>query len=232
MTLDSLFSDILSDAMTTLTPATFLISIAVALVIGLALAFVYMFRSSYSRSFVVTLALLPAIVCVVILMVNGNIGAGIAVMGAFSLVRFRSVAGSAKEIGSLFLAMAAGLVVGMGYPAYAALFTVVLGAMMIVYQLAGLGASRAGDLDRTLRITVPEDLNYVGVFDEVLPRYTSAARQTSVKTCNMGSLFKLTYDVTLLPQASEKELIDELRCRNGNLEISLAQRESSEQTGL
>ncbi len=165
-------------------------------------------------------------------MVNGNIGAGIAVMGAFSLVRFRSVAGSAKEIGALFLAMAAGLVVGMGYPAYAVLFTVVLGAAMIVYQLAGLGASSAGDLDRTLRITVPEDLNYVGLFDEVLPRYTSAARQTSVKTCNMGSLFKLTYDVTLLPQASEKELIDELRCRNGNLEISLTQRENPEQSGM
>ncbi len=230
--LDTLFSDILSNTASTLTPAAFLISIAVALVIGLALAFVYMFRSSYSRSFVVTLALLPAIVCVVILMVNGNIGAGIAVMGAFSLVRFRSVAGSAKEIGTLFLAMAAGLVVGMGYPGYAALFTVVLGAAMIVYQLAGLGASSASDLDRTLRITVPEDLNYIGVFDEVFPRYTSAFKQTSVKTCNMGSLFKLTYEVTLLPQASEKEFIDELRCRNGNLEIALAQRDTSEQSGL
>ena len=179
-----------------------------------------------------TLALLPAIVCVVILTVNGNIGAGIAVMGAFSLVRFRSVAGTAKEIGTIFLAMAAGLVVGMGYPGYAMLFTLVLAAAMVVYQTVGLGSARSDELERTLRITIPEDLNYMGVFDEVFARFTSCAKQSSVKTCNMGSLFKLTYDVTLLPQANEKDFLDELRCRNGNLEISLTQRETQGEMGL
>ena len=147
--------------------------------------------------------ILTAIVCVVILTVNGNIGAGIAVMGAFSLVRFRSVAGTAKEIGTIFLAMAAGLVVGMGYPGYAMLFTLVLAAAMVVYQTVGLGSARSDELERTLRITIPEDLNYMGVFDEVFARFTSCAKQSSVKTCNMGSLFKLTYDVTLLPLANE-----------------------------
>ena len=230
--LDSLFSNILSGTTSTLTPGVFLASILVSLVIGAGIAAAYTFRAAPSRSFMLTLALLPAIVCVVILMVNGNIGAGIAVMGAFSLVRFRSVAGSAKEISAIFLAMAAGLVVGMGYPAYAVLFTVVLAAAMLAYQAFGFGVKEAGELERSLRITIPEDLNYIGVFDDVLPRYTSAAKQVSVKTCNMGSLFKLTYDVTLLPQASEKDLIDELRCRNGNLEISLTQRDTTTESGL
>ena len=229
---DALFSNILTGTTGTLTPAVFLASIAVSLLLGLAIAGVYMFRSSFTRSFVLTLALLPSIVCVVILMVNGNIGAGIAVMGAFSLVRFRSVAGTAKEIGTIFLAMAAGLVVGMGYPAYAVLFTLVLAGAMAVYQVAGLGSAHADDLERTLRITIPEDLNYMGVFDDVFERFTSHAKQTSVKTCNMGSLFKLTYDVTMQPSASEKDFLDKLRCRNGNLEISLTQRENAAETGL
>ena len=229
---DTLFSNILTGTTGTLTPVVFLSSIAVSLLLGLVIAAVYMFRSSFTRSFVLTLALLPSIVCVVILMVNGNIGAGIAVMGAFNLVRFRSVAGSAKEIGTIFLAMAAGLVVGMGYPAYAALFTLVLAGAMAIYQVVGLGAAHSSELERTLRITIPEDLNYMGVFDDVFERFTSCAKQTSVRTCNMGSLFKLTYDVTMLPQANEKDFLDELRCRNGNLEISITQRENGTETGL
>lgn len=224
--MDALFASVFTGTATAITPGSFLLAVAVSLAVGLFLAGVYMFRASYTASFVVTLALLPAIVSVVIMMVNGNIGAGVAVAGAFSLVRFRSVAGSAKEIGTIFLAMGAGLVAGMGYLAYAVLFALVVGAAMTAFQLAGLGRTRRGPTERTLRITIPEDLNYLGVFDEVFERYASAWQATSVKTTNMGSLYKLSYDVTLRDPTQEKAFIDELRCRNGNLEISLTQRET------
>ena len=178
-----------------------------------------MWRSKSSGSFAVTLALLPAVVCVVIMMVNGNVGAGVAVAGAFSLVRFRSVPGSAREIGAIFIAMGAGLIAGMGYLAYAALFALTLGSATMLYTALRLGER---DRCRTLRITIPEDLDYTGVFDPVLKEYATDYALRHVKTTNMGSLYKLTYDLTLRNPAQEKALIDELRLRNGNLEISIS----------
>ena len=185
-----------------------------------------MYRTRYTRSFVATLALLPAIVCVVIMMVNGNVGAGVAVAGAFSLVRFRSVPGTAKEIGAIFLAMGTGLIIGMGYLAYAFLFAVVLGAATMLYNHIDFGAGKKAALYRTLHITIPEDLDYTGVFDGLLREYTSACELTQVKTTNMGSLFRLTYNITLRSADIEKELIDKLRCRNGNLEITVSKQET------
>ncbi len=205
----------------------FLICVGIALVIGLILALVYRYRSQYTRSFMLTLAVLPATVCVVIMMVNGNIGAGVAVAGAFSLVRFRSAPGSAKEIGAIFIAMTAGLIAGMGYVGYAVLFTLVLSAAWLVYQLVGFGRGGATNGERVLRITVPEDLNYTAVFDEPLAQYTSVHELIKVKTTNLGSLFRLTYHITLRNAAQEKEFIDALRCRNGNLEITLARQEGN-----
>jgi hypothetical protein len=194
-------------------------------VIGVFFAFLYSSRSRSSQNFVITLALLPAIVCVVIMMVNGNVGAGVAVAGAFSLVRFRSVPGTSKEIGMLFLAMGAGLITGMGYLGYAVLFAVILGLAMFVFTQIGLGTRRGPALEKTLCITIPEDLNYGEVFDDLLKRYTTRCEVVSVKTSNMGSLFKLTYHITLTDSSIEKEFIDALRCRNGNLEISISRQE-------
>ena len=186
---------------------------------------VYTYKSHYTKSFVLTLAMLPAVVCVVIMMVNGNVGAGVAVAGAFSLVRFRSVPGSAKEIGMIFLAMSAGMVTGMGYLGYAVLFSVVMGGVMLLYQMVNLGARKESAREKTLRITIPEDLDYTDVFDGLLEEYTNTSEIVSVKTTNMGSLFKLTYNITLKDLSKEKEFIDALRCRNGNLEISISRQE-------
>ena len=192
---------------------------------GLFLAFVYAFKSHYTRSFVVTLALLPAVVCVVIMMVNGNVGAGVAVAGAFSLVRFRSIPGTAKDIGTIFLAMGAGLIAGMGYLGLAVLFVLILGICMLVYNLLGLGIGKKPSLDKTLRITIPEDLNYSEAFDDLFKQYTRRHEMISVKTTNMGSLYKLVYNITLKDMKKEKEFIDALRCRNGNLEIAICKQE-------
>lgn len=205
----------------------FLLCIAVSLVLGLLLAGVYTYKSRYTKSFLVTLAMLPAIVCVVILMVNGNVGTGVAVAGAFSLVRFRSAPGTAKEIGAIFLAMCAGLIAGMGYLAYAALFTVVLCAVTLLYNRFDFGSRKNEERYKVLHITVPEDLDYTGAFDEVLDKYTVSHELMQVKTSNMGSLFRLTYHLVLNSPEEEKELIDKLRCRNGNLEISVSRRETA-----
>lgn len=205
----------------------FLLCIAVSLVLGLLLAGVYTYKSRYTKSFLVTLAMLPAIVCVVILMVNGNVGTGVAVAGAFSLVRFRSAPGTAKEIGAIFLAMCAGLIVGMGYLGYAVLFTVVLCAVTLLYNRFDFGSRRNEERYKVLHITVPEDLDYTGAFDEVLDKYTASHELMQVKTSNMGSLFRLTYHLVLNSPEEEKELIDKLRCRNGNLEISVSRSETA-----
>lgn len=205
----------------------FLLCVGVSLVIGLMLAFCSMFHSRYTKSFVVTLAVLPAVVCVVIMMVNGNVGAGVAVAGAFSLVRFRSVPGTAKEIGMLFLAMGAGLVAGMGYLGYAVLFTVILGGANMLYSGLNLGGRKDAQRYKVLNITIPEDLDYSHVFEDIFTEYTTACELVKVKTTNMGSLYRLTYQVTLKDSDKEKEMIDAIRCRNGNLEIAISRQESA-----
>jgi hypothetical protein len=224
--LNTLFQGIFDNAETAIQVPQFLLCIAVALVIGIFLAVIYN-RNRCSRSFVVTLALLPAVVCVIIMMVNGNVGAGVAVAGAFSLVRFRSVPGTAREIGTLFLAMAAGLITGMGYLGYAILFSVLMGVVMLLLNQFHFGASKNNTVEKVLRITIPEDLNYGNVFDDIFAQYTSHCEVLSVKTSNMGSLFRLQYQLTLLDESKEKEFIDALRCRNGNLEISIARQEAN-----
>ena len=165
------------------------------------------------------LFIIPAIVQTVIMLVNGSVGTGIAVMGAFSLVRFRSVAGSAKEIVCIFLAMATGLATAMGYIGLAAVFVVIFCAAMIIASFIRL--KEKDDLVRELRITVPEDLNYAHSFDDVFDKYTKEFKLQNVKTTNMGSLYKLSYNIELRSEDDIQEFIDELRCRNGNLEISV-----------
>ena len=225
--IDNLFRGLFDTDMTVvITPAEFLTCLGVSLGIGLILAALYQYHTRYTRSFVVTLALLPAVVCVVIMMVNGNVGTGVAVAGAFSLVRFRSAPGSAREIGAIFAAMGAGLMAGMGYLGYAALFALILGGITMAYHALVFGGGNAALRCRTLHITIPEDLDYTGVFDPILAQYATKSELKQVKTTNMGSLFKLTYDLTLRDGGQEKALIDTLRQRNGNLEISLCQQET------
>lgn len=215
-----------TDMTSVIAPSDFLLCVVCALVIGLILAGFYMYRTRYTKSFVATLALLPAVVCVVIMMVNGNVGTGVAVAGAFSLVRFRSVPGSAKEIGAIFLAMGTGLIVGMGYLGYAFLCAIILGFFSALYNRLDFGARNKNGLYKTLHITIPEDLDYTDVFAPILKKYTSECELAVVKTTNMGSLFRLTYNLKLKSAGKEKEMIDKLRCRNGNLEITISKQET------
>ena len=215
-----LLSSLLSDG--SLSVGKLLLVLLSALALGVIVSLCYTCRTEYTKSFVVTLALLPPMVAVVILMVNGSLGAGVAVAGTFSLVRFRSAPGSAREIGGVFLSMAAGIACGMGYPGAAAIFTLIVCAAYLALTVSGFGEKRGEDLHKTLTVTVPEDLEYGGIFDDLFERYTTRARLTRVKTTNLGSLNRLSYDLTLRKSGEEKEFIDAIRCRNGNLEISLA----------
>ena len=225
---DTLFRGLFdAETATVIGVGDFLLCVGCALVLGWILAAAHMYHSRYTKSFVMTLALLPAAVCVVIMMVNGNVGAGVAVAGAFSLVRFRSAPGTAKEITLLFLAMAAGLLTGMGYLGYAVLFTVILCLLVVLYSNLDFGFKKRASMYKTLNITIPEDLDYTGVFEELLQRYTQSYELVRVKTTNMGSMFRLTYDIVMRDIAQEKAMIDELRCRNGNLEITVSKQETS-----
>ena len=207
-------------ASTDLTMVQYLILSGVSLALGLISALVYMHRNTYTKGFVLALVLLPTVVQTVILLVSGNLGAGVAVAGTFSLVRFRSVPGGAREIAAIFTAMAVGLATGMGYIAVAAMLTCAVGlASLLMVQL------RFGDQDanhRRLRVTMPEDLDYTKVFDDVFAQYTSKVELRKVKTTNLGSMFELQYDVTLRDPDQEKPFLDALRTRNGNLNILLS----------
>lgn len=226
--MNSFFTGLFDTDMTNVISVTdFLLCLGCSLLMGLVLALGYKYRSNYTKSFIVTLALLPAVVCVVIMMVNGNVGTGVAVAGAFSLVRFRSVPGTAKEITMLFLAMGAGLIAGMGYLGFAVLFTLIMCVLTVLYNRLDLGASKNAAIYKTMNITIPEDLDYSGVFEEILVKYTSSYELVRVKTTNMGSMFRLTYNLILQKNCNEKEMIDQLRCRNGNLEISISKQETS-----
>lgn len=226
--LDSLFKGLFdSDFAAVISITDFLLCVGFSIVLGLVMAFGYMYRTRYTKSFVVTLALLPAVVCVVIMMVNGNVGTGVAVAGAFSLVRFRSVPGTAKEIGTLFLAMGAGLIAGMGYLGFALLFTIIMCVMFMLYQRLDFGSKKNAATYKTFHITIPESLDYTGVFEDVFSGYVVSYELVRVKTTNMGSMFRLTYNVILLDPSREKGLIDELRLRNGNLEITVSKQETT-----
>ena len=212
--LDSLFSSITADGVNI---ENFLICIVASIALGLVIAFGYMYKKKYSKSFVITLALLPAIVQVVIMLVNGNIGTGVAVMGAFSLVRFRSIPGSAKEIGIIFLAMAVGLAVGMGFVVIAVVFTLIITLVSVIFTVTKFGESRKAT--KELKITIPENLNYNGLFDDIFDEYTTSNKLICVKTTNMGSLYQLMYNIEERDESREKDMIDAIRCRNGNLDI-------------
>ena len=202
---------------TEITVSAFFICTAVSLTLGLGAAALSMYRNKHSQSFVLTLAMLPAMVQIIIMMVNGNIGAGVAVAGAFGLIRFRSAPGSAKEIGLVFLATAIGLATGMGYVVIAAVFFTVIAVFLLMLTVVGFGAGAADE--RELKITIPENLDYDGLFDDLFAKYTRSAELDRVKTANMGTLYELSYKVVLQDASRTKAFLDELRTRNGNLNI-------------
>ena len=226
--LNSTFQGIFTTGETsTIEISQFLLCLVTAFVIGMVLAAVYMIRSRATKSFLITLAMLPAIVCVIIMMVNGNVGAGVAVAGTFSLVRFRSLPGTAREIGMLFLAMGDGLIAGMGYLGFAVLFTLLMCLAYLALNSLDFGAEKRAARYKTIRVTIPEDLDYTSVFDDLFAHYTEKCELAQVKSTNMGSMFRLTYDMILKNPAEEKQLIDDLRCRNGNLEITVSRQDTA-----
>lgn len=220
MSLNQLFGSIFDDTMVNMDIFKFSICVVTSLLVGIFIAYLYMYKTKYTKSFVVTLVTLPSVISVVIMMVNGNVGAGVAVAGAFSLVRFRSVPGTAREIGVIFQAMGAGLAIGMGYLGHSILFVIFISIVNLILTKSSFGD--ADSCSRSMIITIPENLDYTGVFDDLFEKYTSECNLKSVKTTNMGSMFKISYDVILKDAKIEKHFIDDLRCRNGNLEIVLA----------
>ena len=195
-----------------------LTTFAVALVLGLLIAVIFR-RCTVSHGFPVVLAVMPMLVTAVIMIVNGNLGASVAVLGAFGLVRFRSAPGTAVEIGFLFFAMAVGLAAGMGFLTMAVLLTVIVGAVFLVLEKTGFGTVESKE--RQLKITIPEDLDYNGIFDDLFQQYAAHTALERVKTTNMGTMYELTYLIELKDMAEQKEFMDALRCRNGNLTVMM-----------
>ncbi len=216
--LNQLFNDVFTS--TAVKPLTMLEAIGVAFILGLVVAKVYQYKTVYSKSFVMSLALLPALIAVVIFLVNGSLGAGVAVMGAFSLIRFRSAPGGAKELVSIFLAMTIGIAIGMGYLVFAGAFTLIMSVAIILLETINFGQMKHSI--RQLTIVIPESLDYESIFDDIFDKATNHLELASVKTSDMGSLFKLKYIVQLNGKMTEKELMDALRTRNGNLEIAIS----------
>jgi hypothetical protein len=219
-----MFNSIITTTTSTLTINTAIICLVSALIMGAIISTTYMCSGRYTKSFATSLILLPALVQVVIMMVNGNLGTGVAVLGAFSLIRFRSVPGSSKDICIIFFAMAIGLATGMGYIAFAFAVTIVIS--IIMFALAKSSFAESNNNEKELKITIPEDLDYTGVFDDLFAKYTKSVTLESVKTTNLGSMFQLKYIITLKDETLEKAFIDSLRCRNGNLTIVCSKQQS------
>ena len=229
--MDIMFSSVLEAAdstVSTMTTTGFMWCTVASIVLGLACALIYMYKHDYSKNFVVTLALLPVIVQIVITLVNGNLGAGIAVMGVFNLVRFRSIAGSAKDIGSVLLAMAIGLATGMGYIGVAAILAVVVGVFNAIYVTTPFAQGK--EQSRTLKVTVPDDAELEGAFDGVVAKYADTVELQSISTGKEGSSLQMEYRVVMRAEGLERKMIDELCRLNGDLKISLGTAKAKAET--
>ena len=220
-----MFESILNNNVGTLSITTTMICMVVALILGAVIAIVHMMSGRYNKNFLITIAVLPAIVQIIIMMVNGNLGTSVAILGAFGLIRFRSVAGTSREITSVFLAMAIGLATAMGYITFAIVTTAIICIAVIVFSKIPIGEHKK---ERKLKIVIPENLDFSNIFDNIFEKYLEKYTLEKVKTTNMGSMFELTYNVILKDELKQKELIDELRCKNGNLNIILERLEIGE----
>ena len=205
----------------TVTPSQFFLMTAVALVTGFLYSWIMSFRVRSTRRFFIVTALIPFVVAAVITFVNGNIGAGVAIGGAFSLIRFRSAQGSADEIAAILVAMGSGITFGMGYIGYGIMILIALAMLFLLLSFVPLFDHKNMAADQLLRITIPESLEYNGTFDDIFARYLKSIENAGVKTTGMGSMFRISYKVQLKNPAEEKAFIDELRTKNGNLEVAL-----------
>ena len=215
-----MLSSLFSGDTSTLEWRSLLICIAASLLLGILVAAIHMIRNVYTKNFVITLAVLPILVQSVIMLVNGNLGTGVAILGAFSLIRFRSVPGGSREITSVFWSMGIGLATGMGYVGYVVIFSIIVALFLTLLYTVPFG-DRQATSERELKVTIPEDLDYPQLFDDLFEKYTHSAKLTSVRTSTMGSLYELRYQLLLKDQAQEKQIIDEVRVRNGNLPVVL-----------
>lgn len=216
-----MLNSILNGTTSSINLLSILICIGCSIFLGVIIAFAYRMTSKYSKNFLITLSMLPLLVEAVIIMVNGNLGTSVAILGAFGLVKFRSLPGTSKEILCVFFAMTVGLACGMGHIFYASMITFI-GCLLIVF-FSKVNIFEMNGVVKELRILMPEDLDYTDVFDDIFKKYTSKVELEKVKTTNMGSLFDLRYRVTMKPKVNEKKFIDDLRVRNGNLKIVLSQ---------
>lgn len=214
-----MFDSPFADGVTT--PLEVLLCLIAALIAGIIFAFMCFYKTKSTKSFLIATSLLPMVVTLVIVLVNGNIGAGIAIAGAFSLVRFRSAPGTAKEICIIFISMAAGLAFGMGYIAYGVIFMLIAGIALIVLEKLNIWDKQVDCKEKIVRITISEDLDYTNIFDDLFKKYTTKYEVVKVKSINMGSMFKVYFQVTMKDLKQEKQMIDDIRCRNGNLEVNV-----------
>ncbi|WP_270286826.1 DUF4956 domain-containing protein [Enterococcus casseliflavus] len=215
-----MLSSLFSGDTSTLEWRSLLICVAASLLLGILVAAIHMIRNVYTKNFVITLAVLPILVQSVIMLVNGNLGTGVAILGAFSLIRFRSVPGGSREITSVFWSMGIGLATGMGYVGYVVIFSIIVALFLTLLYTVPFG-DRQATSERELKVTIPEDLDYPQLFDDLFEKYSHSAKLTSVRTTTMGSLYELRYQLLLKDQAQEKQIIDEVRVRNGNLPVVL-----------
>lgn len=214
-----MFNSILENVSSTLSVTNLLLCMGVSLILGIIISFVHMYTSKYTKNFIVSLAILPALVQIVIMIVNGNVGTSVAVLGAFGLVRFRSIPGNSKEIVSVFFAMAIGLAVGMGYVTFAICITAIISLILIILSKTNFGIKNVNE--KKLKVVVPEELDYTEIFEDVMKEYTNKYTIEKVKTINMGSMYEITYNVFLSESKNEKEFLDKIRVRNGNLNVTL-----------
>lgn len=205
------------DLETIIKPWMFFTCLGVAIVLGLVASLCYMYKNQYSKTLVITIAILPPIVCVLIMLVSSSIGAAIAVGGVFALTRFRSATGSAKDIAQIFLSMAVGLTTGLGCIYIAIILVLVVEGMIVIFTLTKFGESNPKR--RTLKVSIPEELDYTDIFDDLFEKYTNNHTLVKVKLKNLGTIFQLTYDIQLKDAKDEKKFIDEVRERNANLDI-------------
>ncbi|MBR2710269.1 DUF4956 domain-containing protein [Candidatus Saccharibacteria bacterium] len=215
-----MFNSIFDSSSSALDAKSILVSSSVAILLGLVIAFTHLKTSKTSKNFLITLTILPLLVEVVMIMVNGSLGTSIAILGAFSLIRFRSIAGNSKEISSVFFAMAIGLALGMGHILFAAVITAIV--VFLILFLSKVNVFNLSAQPQTLQITIPEDLDYTGAFNDIFKKYASHVELVNSRTTNMGSLYQLTYDINLKKTTNEKEFLDAIRVRNSNLKVILS----------
>ena len=220
-----MIESIFNSTAATISVANFMICMGIGIILGIIIALIHKFTTKTTPNFLITLAILPVLVQVVILLVNGNLGTSLAVAGAFSLIRFRSMPGNSKEIISVFWSMAIGLALGMGYVTLSIMVTAIIAVIMILFNM--ISDKMVDKENRKLKIVIPENIDYEEVFNEILQKYTNKCELVKVKTTNMGSMYELKYEISLKKNINKKEFLDEIRVKNGNMLVMLERPELS-----